>query len=68
MMRLNIEKIYAKFRDIMESIDRLRALRDISLNDFMEDRDKQDIASFRIIVATEAAIDMCLHVSARMLK
>ena len=68
MMRLNIEKIYAKFRDIMKSIDRLRALRDISLNDFMEDRDKQDIASFRIIVATEAAIDMCLHVSARMLK
>jgi uncharacterized protein YutE (UPF0331/DUF86 family) len=68
MMRLNIEKIYAKFRDIMESIGRLRALRDISLNDFMEDRDKRDIASFRLIVATEAAIDMCLHVAARMLK
>ena len=68
MNNLNIEKVYAKFRDIRESIDRLLAFRDVSLDDFLKDRDKQDIASFRLIVATEAAIDICLHVAAKILK
>ncbi len=68
MINLNIEKVYAKFRDIRESIDRLLAFRDMSLDDFLKDGDKQDIASFRLIVATEAAIDICLHVAAKMLK
>ena len=68
MSGLNIEKIYAKFRDIRESIDRLRALFDMSQNNFLKDRDKAGITSFHLIVATEALIDMCLHVAARMLK
>ncbi len=66
-MTLNVEKVYAKFRDITESIERLKAFKDISLDEFLEDRDKRDIASFRLIVATEAAIDLCLHISAKKL-
>ena len=68
MTELNIDKIYSKFRDIRESIDRLTAFKDISLEEFLNDRDKQDIASFRLIVATEAAIDMCLHIAAKVFK
>jgi uncharacterized protein YutE (UPF0331/DUF86 family) len=68
MTELNIDKIYSKFRDIREAIDRLKAFKDISLEEFLNDRDKQDIASFRLIVATEAAIDMCLHIAAKVFK
>ena len=67
-MRLNPEKVYNKFRDIKESIDRLRAFKELPLEAFLEDQDKKDVASFRLIVATEAAIDLCLHISARLLK
>jgi uncharacterized protein YutE (UPF0331/DUF86 family) len=64
---LYLEKVFSKFKDITESMERLRAFKDIPLEDFLSDRDKQDIASFRLIVATEAAIDLCLHVSAKKL-
>ncbi len=68
MTLLNVDKLYAKFRDIRESLERLRFFGEISLDEFLNDRDKQDIASFRLIVATEAAIDTCLHVVAKVLK
>jgi uncharacterized protein YutE (UPF0331/DUF86 family) len=65
---VNSDKVYAKFRDIRDSVERLRLFRDISLDEFLRDRDRQDIASFRLIVATEAAIDTCLHVAAKVLR
>ena len=68
MKLFNIDKLYTKFRDIRDSVERLRLLGNISLDEFLRDRDKQDIASFRLIVATEAAIDTCLHVAAKVLK
>jgi len=68
MTEVNIDKIYSKFRDIRESIDRLTAFKDVSREEFLHNRDKQDIASFRLIVATEAAIDMCLHIAAKVFK
>jgi uncharacterized protein YutE (UPF0331/DUF86 family) len=68
MTSLNIEKVYAKFRDITESVARLKQFRDLPLEEFLQDQDKLDIASFRLIVATEAAIDICLHVAAKVLR
>jgi len=65
---LNIEKLYAKFRDITESVARLKQFREVSREEFLQDQDKLDVASFRLIVATEAAIDICLHVSAKLLR
>ncbi len=67
-MRLDLEKVYAKFRDIAESVERLRAFKDVPLEEFLRDRDKKDIASFRLVVATEAAIDLCLHCAAKKLR
>lgn len=68
MSELTKDKLYTKFKDIRESIARLAAFKDIPLDEFLRDRDKQDIASFRLIVATESAIDMCLHIAAKVLK
>ena len=66
-MEVNIDKIYAKFRDIRESVERLKRFQAMPLDEFLNDRDQQDIASFRLVVATEAAIDACLHVAAKVL-
>jgi hypothetical protein len=43
-MAINLEKIYAKFRDISESVARLQQFRHISSQAFLADRDGQDIA------------------------
>ena len=67
MTKVSFDKLYAKFRDIKESVERLRLFADVPLDDFLGERDRQDIASFRLIVATEAAIDACLHVAAKVL-
>jgi len=67
MKKLNLEKIYAKSRDITESVTRLKSFKNTSLEEFLRDRDKQDIASFRLIVATEAAIDICLHIASKLI-
>jgi len=66
-MTLNIEKVYKKFQDIKLSLERLRAFSSSSVEDFLTDQDQQDIASFRLIVATEAAIDLCLYVATNKL-
>ncbi len=68
MTAIHMEKVYAKFRDIQESIERLRRFAAMPRAEFLKDRDSQDIAGFRLIVATEAAIDTCLHVAAKKLK
>jgi uncharacterized protein YutE (UPF0331/DUF86 family) len=65
---LNLDKLYAKFRDIEESVARLREFGKIPQEQFLADRDNLDIASFRLIVATAAAIDTCLHICAKLLK
>jgi uncharacterized protein YutE (UPF0331/DUF86 family) len=67
-MGINHEKLYVKFRDIEESLTRLKQFEVMARDDFLADRDSQDIASFRLIVATEAAIDTCLHIAAKSLK
>jgi uncharacterized protein YutE (UPF0331/DUF86 family) len=40
----------------------------VPIHELLSDQDKLDVASFRFIVATEAAIDLCLHVTAKLLK
>ncbi len=67
-MKIDQEKVYSKFRDIDESLERLRAFKEVPLDTFVSDQDGKDIASFRLIVATEAAIDLCLHISTRVLR
>ncbi|MBW1930949.1 MAG: DUF86 domain-containing protein [Deltaproteobacteria bacterium] len=68
MTGIDQEKIFAKISDITESIQRLRSIGQMNLEEFLKNQDARDIASFRLIVCTEAAIDICLHLSAKLLK
>jgi uncharacterized protein YutE (UPF0331/DUF86 family) len=67
-MSLNQELILTRCREIEESLDRLNEIRKKPREAFLIDRDLQDIASYRLLVAIEAALGLCYHVSAKRLK
>lgn len=62
-MTLNPDVVRARCAEIEESVQRLEALAVLSPADFLADRDAQDIASYRLLVAIEAALALCYHVS-----
>ena len=66
-MALNRDLIQSRFEDVRESVDRLREMRDLSEAEFLGDQDSLDIACYRLLIATEAAIQICFHVSAQRL-
>ena len=67
-MTLNPEVIRARCAEIEESVLRLERFRPLSREAFLADRDALDIASYRLLVAIEAALALCYHVSARRLR
>jgi uncharacterized protein YutE (UPF0331/DUF86 family) len=64
-MTLNADLIRARCAEIEESVSRLEQIRVQPRDEFLADRDIQDIACYRLLVAIEAAIALCYHVSAR---
>ncbi|MFQ5756447.1 MAG: DUF86 domain-containing protein [Acidiferrobacterales bacterium] len=64
-MTLNVDLIRARCAEIEESVSRLEKIRAQPRDEFLADRDIQDIACYRLLVAIEAAIALCYHVSAR---
>ena len=67
-MTLNPNVVRARCAEIEESVQRLETLAAIPLDDFLADRDTQDIASYRLLVAIEAVLALCYHVSSRRLR
>lgn len=67
-MPLNKDLIHARFEDIQQSLGRLREIREPSRAQFMADQDTRDIACYRLLVAIEAALQICFHVSAQRLQ
>jgi uncharacterized protein YutE (UPF0331/DUF86 family) len=67
-MTLNSDLIQARFEDIQQSLERLRAIRELSRARFLADQDTLDIACYRLLVAIEAAVQICLHTSAQQLQ
>jgi len=67
-MKLNPELINKRCREIEESLERLKKIKKSSKEEFLKNRDLQDIASYRLLVSIEAALDLCYHVSAKKLK
>ena len=67
-MTLNPDVVRNRCAEIEDSVQRLEELAAISLGDFLADRDAQDIASYRLLVAIEAALALCYHVSSRRLR
>ncbi|MGC9523692.1 MAG: type VII toxin-antitoxin system HepT family RNase toxin [Anaerolineae bacterium] len=63
-MVLNLNLIQQRFDDIQASVERLEAIAKMDREAFLADQDMLDIASYRLLVAIEAAIQLCFHVSA----
>ena len=66
-MELNLDLIQARFHDIRTSLERLERIKLLPLEAFLADQDTLDIASHRLLVAIEAALQICFHVSAQAL-
>jgi uncharacterized protein YutE (UPF0331/DUF86 family) len=67
-MELNEVLIMKRCQEISDSLERLEQIKRSSREEFLENRDFQDIASYRLLVAIEAALNLCYHVAAKKLK
>ena len=67
-MSLNEGLIQKRCQDIEDSLKRLEKIKEVNKDEFLKDRDLQDIASYRLLVAIESALSLCYHVSAKKLK
>ena len=67
-MSLNQELIQKRCEEIEDSIIRLEKIKKTGKEEFLKNKDLQDIASYRLLVAIEAALNLCYHVSAKKLK
>jgi len=67
-MNLNRELIQKRCQDISDSLERLETIKKNTKEDFLKNKDLQDIASYRLLVAIEAVLSLCFHVSAKKLE
>lgn len=67
-MSLNQELIRSRCQEISDSLHRLQKIADQPVEQFLQDRDLQDIACYRLLVAIEAALALCYHVAAHKLQ
>jgi len=67
-MKLDDDRIRAKLQDISRALMRLERFQEMSKGDFLSDEDSQDIARSRLLTAIEAALNICYHINARMMK
>lgn len=66
-MTLNPDLIRTRCAEIEESVERLERFAALSREAFLADQDALDIACYRLLVAIEAALTICYHVSAKHL-
>jgi uncharacterized protein YutE (UPF0331/DUF86 family) len=67
-LSLNQDLIRGKSLEIEESLGRLARIGKKPKEEFLKDQDLMDIASYRLLVAIEAALGLCYHVCAVRLK
>lgn len=66
-MRLDPDRVRTKLLDITRALDRLRSIQSQGQKSFLADEDSQDIARSRLLIATEAALNICYHTAAKKL-
>lgn len=66
-MTLNPDLVRTRCQEIEDAVARLERLRNLTRDDFVNSEDARDIACYRLLVAAEAALALCYHVSARRL-
>jgi uncharacterized protein YutE (UPF0331/DUF86 family) len=65
---LDADVVGGRCREIEESLERLARIRSNGRESFLASADARDIACYRLLVAIEAALALCYHVSARRLR
>jgi len=65
---LDANVIRARCLEIDQALDRLTRIRDDGRASFLANPDARDIACYRLLIAIEAALALCYHVSARQLR
>ena len=65
MSQIDAIRVRALLGNIAEAQGRLRELGQLSVDDFLADYRNTESAKYLLIVATEAAIDLCNHIVAR---
>jgi len=66
-MTLDRKLILTRCAEIAESCERLEEIAAAGKESFQKDRDRRDIASYRLLVAIEAALNICYHVCSKKL-
>lgn len=66
-MSLNPDLIRARCSEIDSSLARLEEFRRLSREQFLSSQDNLDVACYRLLIAIEAALALCFHVSAKRL-
>ena len=67
-MTLNPDLVRARCADIEEAVGRLERFGSMPVEEFRSNRDLTDAACYRLLVAIEAALGLCYHVSAKHLR
>lgn len=67
-MTLNEELVRSRCQEIAESLVRLEKIGKKTKKEFLKNIDAQDIASYRLLVAIEASLNLCYHIAAKRLK
>lgn len=67
-MDLDHDLVRNRCREITESLERLDKIGKMSKEAFLGDQDARDIASYRLLIAIEAALSLCYHLSAKRLR
>ena len=66
-MTLDHELLRKRCEEIIDACDRLDHIAEISKDSFLKDQDTRDIASYRLLVAIEASLNICYHVCSKQL-
>ncbi len=67
-MEMDRNRVRRATSDIRRAVDRLKKFREVSLEEFLENEDYQDIARSKLLTAIEACINICFHMVAKKLK
>lgn len=67
-MTLNPDLVRTRCSEIAESVERLQQIRELGAEAFLAVRDTRDIACYRLLIAIEASLALCYHVSARRVR
>jgi uncharacterized protein YutE (UPF0331/DUF86 family) len=67
-MTLDADIVRSRCTEIEQALERLDRIRGAGREAFVADADARDIACYRLLLAIEAALALCYHLSARRLK